>query len=85
MKIKAEHYAVMREKIAALPVDRVENIRRTVHADPRVKDAQKRFRWDLSHAAGVTPFVCEAVYPYADDTHIDTALRSITRELNLTI
>lgn len=43
----------------------------------------KRIRWDLSYAAGLTPYFCDTVYTYADDTHIDTALRAIARELNL--
>jgi hypothetical protein len=39
--------------------------------------SEKRWRWDLLHAAGLTPWICSNVYPYANDEHIDTALRHI--------
>ena len=35
-----------------------------------------RFRWDMSGASGFD--VC-ALYAYLDDSHIDTALRRITK------
>ena len=31
--------------------------------------------------AKLTPFLCANVYPYADDTHVDTALRKIMAEI----
>ena len=37
--------------------------------------SQTRFRWDVAHKAGLTPFFCRVIYPYASDSHIDTALR----------
>ena len=45
-------------------------------------DWKKRFRWDLLYS---TPYVdrapwFDAVYKYANDDHIDTVLRKITKE-----
>jgi hypothetical protein len=82
MKIKPEHYAHMRDAIGALHlVESVEDYRTRLAADPRVKDVDVRLRWDLLHAAVPSRWVCDNVYPYANDTHLDTALRRIVREL----
>ena len=37
----------------------------------------KRFRWDLLYMAVGSEWVCENLYPYLNDDHIDTALRNI--------
>lgn len=44
----------------------------------------------LAHAAswlddchGLTWWVCDTLYPYMDDTHLDTALRKITADATL--
>lgn len=86
MKIKPEHYAHMLSAIRTLTESKPEAVKAHVDAirsgaDPRVKDAEKRIRWDLSHASGLTSYICSNVYQYANDDHIDTALRSIAREL----
>jgi len=41
----------------------------------------KRYRWDLLWAAGLTRWVCDHIYPYANDDHIDTVLRRAVPEL----
>lgn len=84
MKIKPEHLEVMRAAIvaeiekqggAAAVVAKYEtgNFER---AD-KVKDLQTRFCFDLMSGAGLTAFVCDSVYPYASDSHILTALKTI--------
>ena len=42
----------------------------------KVKDLNKRFRWDLYHRIISWDFRSR-LYNYLDDTHIDTALRRI--------
>ena len=37
--------------------------------------SEMRFRWDVVRAAGLIPFFCDVIYKYADDTHINTALK----------
>jgi hypothetical protein len=37
-----------------------------------------RYRWDILRAAKLMPFVCDTLYKYLDDSHIDSALRKIT-------
>lgn len=45
--------------------------------------SEKRWRWDLfwycSKHILPTLFLMDEVYPYANDDHIDTALRKITK------
>ena len=43
----------------------------------------KRFRWDCTYGAKLSTWICDNLYDYLDDTHIDTALRSVMRELHL--
>lgn len=69
--------AAMREAQAARPTET-----RDYYARMGVgKDTAKRHRWDLCYAARLSPWICANIYSYADDTHIDTALRSIVSEL----
>lgn len=75
MKITPEHYEHMRNAIGALPIDAVRAHKLTV--------TDKRFRWDLAHAAGLTPWICGNIYQYANDSHIDTALRAIVRDMGI--
>lgn len=40
-------------------------------------NSAKRYRWDVLWHAKQTEFVCNTLYKYLDDEHIDTALRKI--------
>jgi hypothetical protein len=85
MKIHNDHYAYMRDVIGAIPRPRFEVIKANVKSDKRVQDQAKRLRWDLLYSAGLTKWICDNLYSYADDSHIDTALRAIVSSLNLAI
>ena len=78
MKIKPEHvehmYAAMRDVLANLPAEHV--------AEFRAAHSEKRFRWDLARGAGLILYMCDTIHPYADSTHIDTALRHIVKRLD---
>ena len=53
-------------------------------AIPRIgqsTDPTKRHRWDALYAAGAGEWIND-VYKYANDDHIDTALRAIVKELS---
>ena len=86
MKITAPHLESLTK--ALTPLDTPEKRAQYASGEfPRadaVKDLDKRYRWDLLFAAG--SFSREwttEVYKYADDTHIDTALRSIIKPLTV--
>jgi len=70
MKIKASDLAAMRA--ACERVIATSNYVSWIAANPQ--HSQKRIRWDVLHASRYD--VC-ALYSYLDDSHIDTALRSI--------
>jgi hypothetical protein len=77
MKIKQEHYEHMRV-----------HVEQVLHTFPTPaeyadwglgKDPAKRHRWDAFYKAGLVPYACSTIYPYADDHHLDTALAFIVR------
>lgn len=43
----------------------------------------KRMRWDIARAALVIPYINDVLYKYLEDTHIDTALRTVMRSVGL--
>ena len=82
MKISPNHYQHMKAAIAAIatPV-KIAAHRKFIVNEGKAQDVEKRLRWDMSYYSGLTPYICDNVYSYADDTHVDTALRQIMREL----
>jgi hypothetical protein len=83
MKIKAEHYRVMLEEIRPL-AGKVPTHVEYLKKQGKVQDMNKRIRWDLLWAARLGPWLSEAgIYDYANDDHIDTALRHIVDELGI--
>jgi hypothetical protein len=83
MKIKPEHYEYIKQAIEALPRDRVLAHKEALKNDARVKDLDKRFRWDLLFASQSSVYIADTLYNYMDDKHIDTALRAIVKDLGL--
>lgn len=87
MKIKKEHYSHIKteiEKVISIKgAEAVTAHKESLKTDSRVKNLDMRFRWDLFNAACLTRFTCDNVYSYANDDHIDTALRNIAKELGL--
>ena len=81
MKIKPEHFEHMKTTIDGY-LKRHEGIIGLyeqglfVRSD-RVKDLQTRFNFDLMYMAGLTRYVCDNIYPYANDDHVMTALKRI--------
>lgn len=85
MKVTAEQLAHIREAIAPIDTDYWRDKYRAGDY-PRAeltKDADKRYRWDLFHAAGLTQYACDVLYPAGCyDDHIDTALRAVVAPLH---
>lgn len=86
MKVTVEHRQYMTEKmrirLATYPPEALVTYLASIKTDQRVGDWEKRFRWDLCHASGLTPWICKELYAYVNDTHIDTALKAIMKELS---
>lgn len=93
LKMRPEHLAKLRKYIE--PLDTEANRQRYRDKDPTipraesVKDWDMRYRWDLFNAAGRamnphgpgTKFCCDELYPYLNDQHIDSALKSLVKPL----
>jgi hypothetical protein len=75
MKIKPEHFEHMRAALAKFDTD----FHRSRYEAAGL--STRRFQWDAMRAAGLIPWVCDTLYPYANDEHIQTALNRIIRPL----
>lgn len=91
MKITTEHYTFMknaiREKFTSSLVNDhltfIENEWKQNRVGPYdSNNVNKRLRWDLLYLSVSSAWICANIYKYADDTHIDTALKNIMKELN---
>jgi hypothetical protein len=83
MKVSPDQLSILRGAIA--PLDSSELRARYRAGDfPRadaVKDLDKRYRWDLLHAAGSWRLTSPLYENGCNDAHIDTALRAIVPAL----
>lgn len=85
MKIKAEHYATLKSMLSQYSHDNREQV--LAYKSLKLgKEPERRFRWDLftfARRSGAEKIVMDDIYRYANDNHLDTALRAIVRELGL--
>lgn len=81
MKILPEHYNYLKSAIEAATVDKPMAEHEGNYRTQGL--TSKRFRWDCLYVAKLSTWICDNLYTYADDSHVDTALRSIMREMNL--
>ena len=89
MKIRPEHYAQLRAAmlIGLARVPTLTAYQACHESSPRIhlaKDRAMRHRWDALHAAGQQGrdmLRDDCLYGYLNDTHIDTALKAIVREV----
>lgn len=82
MKITEDHFEQL--KVSIDPNNTEDRRQRYRTKDFRnsanVKDLDKRYRWDLLYLS-VSPHIINEIYLYANDDHIDTALRNIVKPL----
>ena len=81
MKILTEHYNHMKTEIAKIGAVKIAAHRKFIINEGKAQDIEKRLRFDLSYFAKLTPYICENIYPYADDSHVNTALKRIVAEI----
>ena len=79
LKIKQEDYDYIKLKIE----DKLFSINLTIQeAMEKCKESglnEKASRWYLANGSGLTTFICETLYKYLNDEHIDSALKAITK------
>lgn len=86
MKIKDSHYNFLKEKITNIGVETILLHRKSLYNDQRIKDLNKRVRWDCFWIAARTnreELDKLELYSYLNDDHIDTALKKIMKEIGI--
>ena len=86
MKIKPEHLARLKDLIEPLDTEtrRIQYLKGDFHNADKVKDLNKRYRWDLywdSTVGADHATFRAALWFYMNDDHINTALKSIVKDL----
>lgn len=91
MKMTAEHYQKLDaaiKRLAAKHEDWPAALRNTLanyQRNPKIQDADKALRWKVLHVAlsgDEGSALWSALYAYLNDSHIDTALRSLAEDNN---
>jgi hypothetical protein len=86
MRVTTEHLTMLREAVAPLdtPERRARYIARDIPRADLVQDIDKRYRWDLFHAADPRSVLLATFYDRGGyhDAHIDTALRAVVPPLD---
>lgn len=82
MKIKPEHYIYMSNAI--VNVLKNYEIKRLMEKYKDEKLSFKQFYHDCLYRAKLSTWLCDNVYSYANDKHIETALKRIMKEQGLT-
>ena len=89
MKIKLIHYNYIKERVDELLASDPNIVRWYESGEflsaSKVKDVQRRFCFDVMRAAVGSRWVCDEIYPYANDDHLYTALRRICPQLKPTV
>ena len=84
MKIKDEHYQFIKAKFQGFGVEAINN-HKTFLVSPqnprKPKDLQMRLRHDILTLTVPSWWICDNLYSYMNDEHLDTALKAIMREI----
>ena len=81
MKITEEHQSIIKAAIDKVLQDKPNIINEYENGNfiraEAVINLQRRFNFDLLQMANLTSFICNEVYKYANDSHIETCLKSV--------
>lgn len=80
MKMTADHYKIIKSRFVHKKED-VLKYREALSHGGKVKNIGVRLRWDLFNMAIPVTWICDNLYPYLNDNHIDTALKKIMKEI----
>lgn len=79
MKIKPEHIDHIRRAILAKYTRA--NLEHFAARYAALGRSEERLRWDLTYSTQLSQWIADTIYTYADDSHLDTALRHIMRQV----
>ena len=71
MKMQTAHFDHIADKINALDTPAL----RAAYRDAGL--SLKRYQWDVTYQVGLTAYICDTLYSYLNDDHIQTALNRI--------
>ena len=80
MKIKEEHFNLIQEKFFIARVDIIKHKEYLLSIKDKPgapKDLNKRLRWDVMNKLIGSKWICDNIYPYANDEHLDTVLKKV--------
>ena len=81
MKITSKHYSIMKKAIVKIWTQEKNDCHyKFIINEGKAKDINKRLRWDWLYYAKLNQFICDEIYLYANNDHIDTALKRIIKE-----
>ena len=84
MKIKLHHYLHIKMEIAnAVTKQQAQTHKQFLISEGRYKCLETRLVFDIAYMANLSAFVCDNIYPYANDDHLKTAYRRACIELGL--
>lgn len=80
LKIESRDFSDLFTAVSRLDTEerRAKYIARDFPRADKVRDINKRYRWDLLHAS---KFPISRLYSYLNDSHIDRALRTIVKDI----
>ena len=86
MKMQKDHYLHLKVMIKTAVLEAGKPVEEFAKAYQAAGHTAKRFRWDWLYAVPMVnrqEWFDRGIYAYLNDDHIDTALRSICKELNI--
>jgi len=93
MKIKPEDYKILKsfldKAVRKIGKDKLAEYKEKLKTNPKVRDADMRFRWDLLHASRIKIGDGKGMrgdvelYGYMNDNQIDTALKTYIKSKKL--
>ena len=83
MKINENHYKEIRAKFLANLPKFAEHRAFLISPENKrpAKDIEMRLRWDALNQLFGAKWICDNLYPYLNDSHIDTALKNIMSDI----
>jgi hypothetical protein len=85
MKIQKDHYEILLQAAKQVKESYPDFTLQNYIDNKLGKDHAKRFRWDLSYAMKKflpePHFICDVLYEYMNDKHLDTALKNLVKEV----
>ena len=82
MKIKPQHYQHLLNAMKPT-AGKIATHRAFIIKEGKAKDVETRLAWDLLWASVPSAWVCDNLYPYMDDSHLNTAVKSILKTLEV--